>query len=130
MLDKTFCSDKECKLALNLVLKLTIGLDLGLEFFQGVENLFRSQGQSLEVILGGQDLDMDTAVRTALFSLSHDALMSGRYHTYKGALSLQGRDLLLLNEKCADYLARNGHWTGDQLARYRNDLYAELENLG
>lgn len=116
--------------ALLLVGRLTSGLELGAEFHQAVEYLFRGGDSELRSLVAAEDLDLDLIVRKALFSLSHDLLLSGKLHTYAGALSAQGRDMLLLNEKCADYFVRTGVWTRGRLDQYRQDLYAELERLG
>ena len=116
--------------ALHLVGMLTSGLELGPEFQQAVEYLFRGGDSELLSLVASDDLDLNLIVRKALFSLSHDLLLSGKLHTYAGALSAQGRDMLLLNEKCADYLVRSGTWTRGRLDQYRQDLYAELERLG
>lgn len=129
MMDNQNRQPTEHAAALDLAARLTTGLHLAPGFLGTVERLLLDDTPDLKITADPTTDDMDALVRKVLFSLSHDHLVSGRHHTGQGALSPLGRDMLLLNEKCADYFVRNGIRSREAIDIYRQDLYATLEQL-
>jgi len=65
-----------------------------------------------------------------LFEISKQYILSGKFHTYRGVLSLLGTQYLALHKRCITWYKENGYWNQEQVDQYMCWLNEEIKEAG
>jgi hypothetical protein len=72
----------------------------------------------------------DELVRIMIRNCTHDEIASGRFHVYRGVLSLEGKYLLSLWNHFVDEFVAEGKMTEDERRSDREYLSEQISSAG
>lgn len=94
------------------------------------KKMIQSNIDKIELEIKKNKQTPSTIAHNVIFELSKKQITSGKYHTYRGVLSLPGSQYLAVHKKCVNWYRDNGYWNDEQVEGHISLLQKEINEVG